>query len=550
MIRDQIKNTLLQTLKKLNYTLPDNFSLDIEAPKDETHGDFSSNIALALAKPLKKNPREIAARIKENIAGTGHCPVPAIFEKIDIAGAGFINFYLKNGLWHNLLKQVIAEDLNYGKIPQNPDSKKINLEFVSVNPTGPMHVAHGRWAVLGDSIANVLLHCGEIVTREYYVNDSGNQVDLLGKSLKARYLQALGQTVEFPEKGYYGAYLTEFAEKLKEQYGDSLKNNDDEKFRQTGIEYMMNLIKECLKSADVVFDKYFFESGLHKENVVNKTLDKLKASGHTYEKDGAVFFKSTSFGDDKDRVLVKEDGQNTYFLADIAYHLNKLDRGFDILVNIWGADHHGYINRMKASLAALGFNPDTLQIIIGQLVTLTKAGALVKMSKRSGEMVTFQELLDEVGKDAVRFIYLTKSSNSNLEFDIELAKTESQENPVYYVQYAHARICSILRNAREVPEIDNVNLALLAEKEEIDILKKIETLPGLIRICGKNMEVHQLTHYSQELSSLFHSFYNKHKVLNENDKELTYARLYLIKAIKIILNLIGKLLGVEMPESM
>jgi len=543
MIRQVIKNSILQTLEKLNYTLPDNFSLDIEVPRDETHGDFSTNAAMALAKSLKKNPREIAAQIKEKLDAS-------LFEKIDIAGAGFINFYLKNNLWHNLLKQVITEDLNYGKIPQGPSSKKINLEFVSVNPTGPMHVAHGRWAVLGDSIANVLEHCGEIVTREYYVNDSGNQVDLLGKSLKARYLQALGEEVDFPENGYHGAYLTEFAEKLKEQYGDSLKNDTYEKFRQTGINYMMNLIKDCLKSANVSFDKYFFESELHKEDAVNKTLNKLKASGHTYEKDGAVFFKSTDFGDDKDRVIVKEDKQNTYFLADIAYHLNKLERGFNLLVNIWGADHHGYINRMKAALAALGFSPDTLILIIGQLVTLTKSGEIVKMSKRSGEMVTFQELIDEVGKDAVRFIYLTKSSNSNLEFDIELAKKQSQENPVYYVQYAHARICSILRNAPEMPEIDNVNLALLTEKEEIDILKKIEALPGLIRICGKSMEAHQLTHYSQELSSLFHSFYNKHKVLNDDDKEMTFARLYLIKAIQIILNLIGKLLGVTMPEKM
>lgn len=540
----------MQTLKKLNYPLPDNFSLDIEVPKDASHGDFSTNTALMLANVLKKNPHEIALQIKENIVETGHCPVSTIFEKIEIAGAGFINFYLKNNLWHNLLKQIIKEGLSYGRIINKPGAKKINLEFVSVNPTGPMHVAHGRWAVLGDSIANVLQFCGENVTREYYINDSGAQVDLLGKSLKARYLQLLGQSIDFPENGYHGAYLTEFAEKLKEKFGDSLKNDTDEKFRHSGIEHMMNLIRECLKNANVAFDKYFYESDLHKENAVNHALNKLKASGYTYEKDGAVFFKSTSFGDDKDRVIVKEDGQNTYFLADIAYHLNKLERGFDLLINIWGADHHGYINRMKASLAALGFNPQTLHIIIGQLVTLTQAGALVKMSKRSGEMITFQELLDEVGKDAVRFIYLTKSSNSHLEFDLELAKTQSQENPVYYVQYAHARICSILRNAPCLPDIENVNLSVLTEKEEIDILKKIETLPGLIYICGNNMEVHQLTHYSQELAALFHSFYNKHKVLNDNNKELTFARLYLINAIKVTLNIIGNLLGVEMPDRM
>ncbi|MFH1453742.1 MAG: arginine--tRNA ligase [Armatimonadota bacterium] len=544
MIRDQIKQNIINALIKSGYKIPEEFTPEIEIPKDRSHGDFSTNAALILSKELKINPRDIAAKITENIE-------KGIFEKVDIAGPGFINFFLKNNAWHKILKEVLEKKLDYGHQHDNPGAKKINLEFVSVNPTGPMHLAHGRWAVLGDTLANVLDFAGNKVTREYYVNDYGNQVNLLGKSLKARYLQSLGEKCEFPQDGYHGEYLIDLADKLKEEKGDSLKDASSGEFKNIAIDYMLNkLILKALKASDVRFDVFFHESQLQKENKVNEALKKLEESGHTYKKDGAVFFKSTDFGDDKDRVIIKEDGESTYFLADTAYHLNKMQRSFDLLINIWGADHHGYVKRMKGAFQSLGYNPDDLLIIIGQLVTLTKGGEIVKMSKRSGQMVTFQELLDEVGKDAVRFIFLTKSANTHLEFDLELAKKQSQENPVYYVQYAHARICSILKSAENKSDISSADLTLLTQKEEINIIKKLETLPFLITLCAKNFEVHQLTHYSQELASLFHSFYNKHRVLNPDNPGLTLARIYLITAIQIVLNITGRLLGVNMPESM
>lgn len=544
MIRQQIKDNILNAVSALNCATPDGFLPDIETPKDKTHGDLSTNAAFALAKLLKKNPREAAEQIIGALDGE-------MFEKVEIAGAGFINFFLKQSVWHKLLKQILQENSNYGRAQKKPGAKKINLEFVSVNPTGPMHIAHGRWAVLGDTLANVLSFSGESVTREYYVNDYGGQVNILGESLRLRYLEVLGEKISFPEDGYRGEYLIELAKNLFEKYGASLRGEKTEKFKDIAVDYMLNtLIKNALSEAGVRFDLYFHESALHKEGALVETLNRLNQSGHTYKQDGAIFFKSTDFGDDKDRVLIKEDGESTYFLADIAYHLNKIQRGFDLLINIWGADHHGYVKRMRGGIAALGFDPSILHLIIGQLVTLKSSGELVKMSKRAGQMVTFKELIDEVGKDAVRFIFLTKSSNSHLEFDIELAKKKAQDNPVYYVQYAHARISSILRSAPEMRDMQLCDFGLLSKQEEIDIIKKLEEFPSLVKICAKNFEVHGLTHFAGELAGLFHSFYNKHKVLNPDNQKLTCARLYLILAIKIVLNIIADLLGINMPERM
>ncbi len=556
MIREQILKIISNAISQTEGLKDTAVDFTIERPRLKQHGDWSTNIALNAAPILKKSPIQIAEILIENINDVAEAFRPPwkpegfhYIKKVEIANPGFINFTFTNEWYHQVVERIEDADDTYGQIEADP-SQKILLEYVSANPVGPLHVGHGRWAAVGDTLANVLRKAGHKVTTEFYVNNFGRQMLLFYESVVAAYFKE-----EPPEDGYKGAYITDIAESLRDDLEQELSEENRTKFEQLAFELVMKQIMKTLKKMGVTFEHYFYEKEeLHNKNEVNKALDKLKKDAKAYEKDDALWLATSDFGDEKDRVLVRSNGEPTYFAADIAYHKQKLDRGYDKLINIWGADHHGYIARVKAAITALGDNPEKLQVILGQLVNLLKGGQVVKMSKRTGEMVTLDELVDEVGKDAVRYTLLTKSTDTTLDFDIDVAKEQSDQNPVYYVQYAHARINSIMRFA-ETKGIDykkaaEANLELIKEDSEIDLIKSLEEFEDVITAIAKNYTPHLLTVYAQKLANNFHSFYAKHKVIDEENIELSQARLALLNATHIVLKNTLSLLGVSAPVKM
>ena len=525
--------------------------IEIEVPANPEHGDYASNVAMILASQAKQNPRKIAQTIQENLSDPA-----GIIEKTQIAGPGFLNFFIKDEVWKQVLQNILDQQDRYGVLDIG-GGKKVQVEFVSANPTGPLHIGHARGAVVGDVLVNLLQTAGYSVSKEYYINDAGNQMNNLGKSVWYRYREALGETIEFPENCYRGDYIKDISAGIIKTDGNKyLAANEDETisyFNGVAGGLILEEIKQDLKDFGVVFDQYFSEKELYKENGVADLLASLQKQGFIYSDEGTLWFKTTSYGDEKDRVVIRKNGDPTYFAADIAYHRNKFSRGFDILIDIWGADHHGYMPRLWAAIQALGHKKEDLKIILVQLVNLLRAGEPVAMSTRSGEFVTLREVLDEVGKDAARYNFLMRRSDSHLDFDLDVAKKQSNENPVYYVQYAHARISSIIRMAQErgvaMPAHQKIDAALLAEPEEKTLIKMMARYPEILEGAAKSLEVHRITFYLNELAGVFHSYYNKNKVITDNN-DMTAARLVLIDAIRVVLANALKILGVSAPEKM
>lgn len=544
-----LKKVLKQAIIDLKYV--EDYALEqivIEIPKDKAHGDYSSNIAMQLTKVLRRNPREIAQGIIDAID-----PNAGNIDHVEIAGPGFINLFLKKDAMTSIIKEVLEEQDNYGKTDFG-QGIKYNVEFVSANPTGDLHLGHAKGAAVGDSICRIMKAAGYDVTKEYYINDAGNQITNLALSLYARYLQAFGLEKELPEDGYYGKDIIEIANKIKDELGDKFLNSDEKEavayFRKIGTEYELQKIKDILKEFRVVHDVWFSETSLYDENKVVPTIQKLKDQGYTYEAEGALWFKSTEFGDDKDRVLIKSDGSYTYLTPDIAYHLNKLDRGYEYLVDLLGADHHGYINRMKAAIQALGYNADQLNIDIMQMVRMVENGEVVKMSKRTGNAVTIKDLIDDIGVDASRYFFVSKAASSPFDFDLGLAKSKSNDNPVYYAQYAHARMCSIERQALTAKVEIADHFELLTHAKEIELVKHINEFRNEIVESAKQRAPHKIANYIQRLAQLFHSFYNDCYVIDEKNMELSSQRLALVKAAQITLKNALNLIGVSAPEKM
>lgn len=548
-LQQKMKDALKAAVEKAGLVEGAEFNVHIEIPKDKSNGDFATNLAMQLTKLAKKPPRQIAEAILENLDTEG-----TDIEKVEIAGPGFINITVRKDFLADIVKMVHEQGENYGRSNAGK-GEKIQVEFVSANPTGDLHLGHARGAAYGDSLCNVLDFAGYDVSREYYINDAGNQINNLAYSLEARYKQALGLDAEMPEDGYYGPDIVEIAGKLAEQYGDSILEKSDEErfnfFRENGLKLELEKLKRDLENFRVRFDVWYSETSLYKNGKIDHALNKLKENGHVFEQDGATWFRSTTFGDDKDRVLIKSDGSFTYLTPDIAYHEDKIQRGFDKLINVWGADHHGYIPRMKAAIQALGYEPEKLEVEVIQMVQLYKNGEKYKMSKRTGNAVTMRELVEEVGLDAVRYYFVKTACDSHMDFDLDLAVSESNENPVYYAQYAHARICSILRSSEEQgfkPSLENLHLLSGGKSEEV--LKKVGTFPQIVAEAAKHRTPHRIANYIQDLAASFHSFYNAEKVINPDNQELTEARLALINTVRVTLSNALKLIGVSAPEKM
>ncbi|RIJ69680.1 arginine--tRNA ligase [Rummeliibacillus sp. TYF005] len=549
-VQQSIKEALVAAIQKANL-VEDTTALNIhlETPRNKENGDYATNIAMQLTKLAKKPPRAIAETILENLETEG-----TNIEKIDIAGPGFMNIILRKDYLAEVVTTVLEQGSNYGRTDAGK-GEKVQVEFVSANPTGDLHLGHARGASVGDSLCNVLDFAGFNVSREYYINDAGNQITKLAKSLEARYREALGLDFDMPEDGYHGKDIIIIAKELSAEYGkDVLEKSDEERFeffREHGLKHEFGKLQKDLKDFRVDFDVWFSETSLYKEGKVQTALQKLKENGHVFEQDGATWFRSTTFGDDKDRVLIKTDGSYTYLTPDIAYHEDKLRRGFDKLINIWGADHHGYIPRMKAAIEALGYDRDTLEVEVIQMVNLLRDGEKVKMSKRTGNAVTLRELVEEVGLDAVRYNFAMRAGDTHLDFDLDLAVKQSNENPVYYAQYAHARICSILRQASEKGfAASTEHLDTLSSEKDIEVLKKVGDFPQVVADAARVRAPHRIANYIQELAATFHSFYNAEKVLDEENKERSEARIALITAVRTTLANALKLIGVSAPEKM
>lgn len=525
--------------------------IEVEMSKDPAHGDYATNLAMILASREKKNPRQLADALSKAIEDP-----EGILERVEIAGPGFMNFFIRTEVWVAQLKNVHGQRDRYG-MSHLGYGKKVQVEFVSANPTGPLHIGHARGAVVGDVIANLMAAAGYAVSREYYINDAGNQMVNLGRSLWYRYREQMGKTVEFPEGCYHGEYMKDLAARMVAADGDAWMAKGEDAVIPAFTDYaagaILEGIQQDLQTFGVKFDVYFSERDLYRDNSVGRILAQLQDKGFIYREGETLWFRTTDFGDDKDRVVVRQSGEPTYFAADIAYHLNKYQRGFDQVIDVWGADHHGYVPRLYAGIQALGNSPDTLKIVLVQLVSLLRDGKPVAMSTRAGEFVTLREVVDEVGRDAARYNFMMRRSDSHLDFDLELAKRQSNENPVYYVQYAHARIYSILRMALErgyqAPAEQEIGLHLLKLSEEIDLIKAVTRFPEVVEGAVKSLEPHRLTFYLNDLAALFHSYYNKNKVLSE-DPALSLSRLYLVESVQIILKNALALLGVSAPERM
>jgi arginyl-tRNA synthetase len=527
--------------------------VEVERPKREEHGDWATNIALQCAKVFGEKPRDLALGIVSKLGANPY------IEKAEVAGPGFINFTLSSKWIGELLSDAIKKGSDYGRLDLGK-GRKVQVEFVSANPTGPLHVGHGRGAAVGDVCANILAFAGWNVQREYYINDAGLQMDLLGKSTQARYFEICGEPsrVPFPEDGYKGAYIYELAQQIVEKEGRRFLEEPPEEslpyFKDYACKVILDGIKKDLEDFGVNFDMWFSEKSLYEGDLVQKTLETLKKNGYAYDADGATWFKATAFSDDKDRVLIRSNGAPTYFMSDIVYHKNKFDRGFDMVIDVWGADHHGYIPRMKAAVQALGRSPEDLQILLIQFVNLLRGGKQVSMSTRSGEFVTLREVMDEVGVDAARYFFVMRRSDSHLDFDLDLAKSSTNENPVFYVQYAHARIHSIFREAKTrgvfLPEnLEEVDFSLLTSPEELSLIRKISVFPEEIAKAAEELAPHRVTFYLYDVASVFHSFYNAHRVLGV-EPELEKARLCLVEAARVVIANSLKLLGVSAPEKM
>lgn len=521
----------------------------IEVPADREHGDFAANIAMLLARQAHMAPHKIAEIIVQ------HLPADTQLNRVEVAGAGFINFFL-NPVWiYQIPALVLKLENNYGSSPRL--GRKVQVEFVSANPTGNLHMGNARGGAIGDTLANILDRAGYDVEREFYINDAGNQIEIFGESLEARYLQLMGEYIQFPENGYAGQDVIDTVKNIIKDYKDKFLNMPSLQRRQAMIEYALqekiSYIKNTLKSFGIEYDVWFSEKTLHESGSIKKAIDYLKEHDYAYEDEGALWFKSTLFGDEKDEVLTRTNGLPTYFAADIAYHLNKFERGFDWVINIWGADHHGHVARMKGAMEAFGYDPARLDILLMQLVRLYRGGEVVRMSKRTGTTISLDELIDEVGKDAARFFFVLRSPDSHLDFDMELAKQKSQENPVYYVQYAHARICSIFKQASSMgivlKPIEDINLNLLNEPEEIELLRKIADFPEEIAIASRTLAPHRIARYVLDLAGLFHSYYNHFRVINK-EKDLEQARLALMQITRITIKNALDIIGVDAPEQM
>ena len=525
-------------------TLPE---VQLTVPPKKEFGDFATNFAMQSARALRCNPRVLAQYIVDHL----DC---AYVKRMEIAGPGFLNFYLDPDWVYDMLAHIVEAGENYGNLPKASD-EKIQVEYVSANPTGPLHVGHGRGAAVGSALSNLLKAAGYDVEQEYYINDAGNQMNNLSRSVNARYLELLGQTCEFPEDGYHGHDIIDTAQRIIDKYGDRfLKMEEDERLEQfKTIAYQEKLaaLKEDLERFNVRFDVWFSEKTLHEANKINEACEYLLEKGYMEKRDGALWLKSTEFGDDKDRVVIRDNGVPTYFAADIAYHTNKFNRGFDRVINLWGADHHGYIARMKAAMQCMGFKPEQLEILVLQMVRLLRDGQEVKMSKRTGQSVTLNELIDEVGTDAARFFFVMRSIDSQLDFDLDLAVKKSNDNPVFYVQYAHARICSIMRQVAEagITVQGKGNYRLLTEPVEVDLIKKLGEYPEMLAEAAKERAVQQVAHYVYDLAGLFHSAYNQCRILGVNE-ELQQARLAMVMAVGHVVRHALSILGVSAPEKM
>jgi len=528
----------------------ENWPITISIPNNETYGDYATNLAMTLAKELKQSPLKIA----ESLVSRVPADLPWL-EKIEVVKPGFINFFLNAAVLQNNLPDLIRLRTAYGQ-SRHGEGQKVLLEFVSANPTGPLHIGHGRGAALGGALANLLKAAGYEVTSEYYLNDLGTQMETLGRSIQARFQEIQGSDQPFPENGYKGEYIKDLAAKiLKEQTAPDHPSEEPDLpfFSRYGREAILNEIQEDLEAFGIHFDSWFSEESLVQQGKVEALLEKMKGLGLLYQEEGALWFKSQAFGDEKDRVVIRAKGALTYFASDIAYHFDKFKRGYQTLINIWGADHHGYVPRLKASLQSLGHSPDSLTVILVQLVTLIRGGKPVAMSTRAGEFITLKEVLDEVGTDAARYIFLTRRSDSSLDFDLDLAKKQSSENPVYYVQYAHARVCSVLAMAQSqgfsLEDWDPACLQRLNLPEERRLCKLLMDYPEEIRQATLKLEPHRLPFFLGELAAQFHYYYNHCRIIQE-DRELSQARLILSQAVGTVIRNALTLLGVSAPEKM
>ena len=521
----------------------------VENPKDEKMGDFSTNVAMTLARSERKSPKVIAESVARYLKN-------GELSQAEIAGPGFINIKMSQEFFLERLRNAVTLGEDFGQSDAGQGTKVL-IEFVSANPTGPLHVGHGRGAAVGDALARILKKAGYDLSTEYYINDVGNQMNFLGRSTWLRYRELLGEAIEFPEDHYRGEYIKDIASAIVEQKGDEFLNKPEDEclpfFRKFTKDNILEGIKKDLSEFRVTFDNWFSEESLYEDESVEKAVEWLRGEGHIYEKDGAVWLKSSAFDDDKDRVIVKSTGERTYFCSDIAYHQNKINRGFKKLINLMGADHHGYVPRMAAVLEAMGYDKDIFKILLVQFVSLLRAGEKVSMSTRSGEFETLADVVGEVGVDAARYFFLMRSSDTHLDFDLELAKKETPDNPVFYIQYAHARICSIFRTAEEKGVVwdrsADVDLSPLNEKEEFAIIRAILAFPEIVEKSAKTLEVHRISHYLLDLVSRFHGYYSRHRVISD-DKSLTLARLFLLDALRITIRNGFELMGISSPEKM
>ncbi|MBY6037396.1 arginine--tRNA ligase [Fictibacillus nanhaiensis] len=547
LLKEEIEEAVVKAGLAKKEELP---AVVLEVPKDKANGDFATNMAMQLARIAKKAPRMIADELVANFDKS-----KASIAKVEIAGPGFINFYMDNSYLTDLVPTVLKAGKSYGRT-EHGGGKKVQVEFVSANPTGALHLGHARGAAVGDTICNILNFAGYEVSREFYINDAGNQINNLATSIEARYFQALGKEKEMPEDGYHGADIIQFGKDLAEEYGDSwLAKEESERvsfFREYGLTRELDKLKKDLAAFRVNFDVWFSETSLYNNGKIEAALEKLKAKDVVFEEEGATWFRTTDYGDDKNRVLIKNDGSFTYLTPDIAYHNDKFERGFEKLINIWGADHHGYIPRMKAAIQALGYEKEQLDVMIIQLVSLFQNGEKVRMSKRTGKAVTLRELMEEVGIDATRYFFAMRSNDTHLDFDMDLAVSKSNENPVFYVQYAHARVCSMLRQGEEMglSYASDLDLSQIDSEKEFELLKKIGEFPAVINEAAEKLLTHRVTNYVFELASALHSFYNAERVLDAENKTKSQARFALMKATQVTIENALNLIGVEAPERM
>ena len=545
-IENKLKDMIVSAIKDIFSYQIEQDDIVIEIPKDKQYGDYSSNVAMRLAKVLRNSPLKIAAEMVKELTKND-----AFFEKVEVAGPGFINFTLKNDQITDVLKVVLNAKDDYGRSDIG-QGIKVNLEYVSANPTGDLHPGHARGAAMGDSVARIMSFAGFDVTREYYVNDAGNQIDNMAKSLQARYLQRCNVEVEMPEDGYNGPDLIVIADNLYNEVHDKYLNMTKEEslsyFRAYGLKEELAKLRNDLSQFRVEYDVWTSEQSIYDRNMVEKAVSKLKALNMTYEFEEALWLKTTVFGDDKDRVIVRSNGLYTYLTPDIAYHIDKFERGFDRLVDFLGADHHGYINRLKAAIQALGYDKDRLDIDIIQMARMIKDGEEFKMSKRTGKAVALKDLLDEAGVDAVRYYFASRAADTHMDFDLDMAVKQSNDNPVYYAQYAHARVCSILRSGEDYKMASDYGL--LNDPKEIDLIKYINEFPKVVSDAALTRQPHKICNYIQKLAALFHSFYGECKVLDPNEADLSSQRLALVTAVKITLKNALMLIGVSAPERM